>query len=89
MKQFLVALICLSMLNIVLSGAPTRILTSCCKNYSKRVPSIDKIQEYKIQTNEGSCKINAVIFTVGDKRICADPKRKRVIKTLKQLPEKE
>ncbi|XP_072894412.1 eotaxin-like isoform X1 [Hemitrygon akajei] len=89
MKQFLVVLICLSILNIALSGAPTRVLASCCKRYSKKVPSINKIETFEIQTNDGRCKINAVIFTVGPRRICADPKKKKVINTLKQLSEKE
>ncbi|XP_072894420.1 C-C motif chemokine 13-like isoform X2 [Hemitrygon akajei] len=68
---------------------PTRVLASCCKRYSKKVPSINKIETFEIQTNDGRCKINAVIFTVGPRRICADPKKKKVINTLKQLSEKE
>ncbi|XP_051874471.1 monocyte chemotactic protein 1B-like [Pristis pectinata] len=89
MKQVLAVLICLSIVNFVVSGAPTHILTSCCRKYSKKVPSINRIQRYEIQTNNGHCRIDAVKFTVAGKRICSDPKNKRVIATLKQLSEKE
>ncbi|XP_017269566.1 C-C motif chemokine 20b [Kryptolebias marmoratus] len=45
----------------------------CCMNYSKHRPAFKRILTYYKQTITGSCDINAIIFYLRGKFLCADP----------------
>uniref|UniRef100_UPI00398F378A eotaxin-like n=1 Tax=Pristiophorus japonicus TaxID=55135 RepID=UPI00398F378A len=89
MKQFLVVLIGLSVFTLVVLAAPTGQQKSCCLNYSKSVPNFKKIKDYKIQENDGSCRIEAVVFRLKDRWICSNPEDERVKKLVEKLSQKE
>ncbi|XP_053268266.1 C-C motif chemokine 20b [Pleuronectes platessa] len=46
---------------------------SCCLSYTKRMLPCKRIMDYSIQTINKSCDINAIIFHVLGKFVCADP----------------
>ncbi|XP_078266102.1 C-C motif chemokine 2-like [Rhinoraja longicauda] len=89
MKQVLVVLICLSVVNFNVAGAPSRVLSNCCMKYSTRIPVFKKIQGYEMQTINSHCRKEAVKFIVRGKPVCSDPKNKTVIEHLRKLIEKE
>uniref|UniRef100_UPI00398F4F51 eotaxin-like n=1 Tax=Pristiophorus japonicus TaxID=55135 RepID=UPI00398F4F51 len=89
MKQFLVVLIGLSVFTLVVLAAPNGPRKSCCLKYSKKVPNFNNIEEYKIQENDGSCRIKAVVFTVKGKRYCFDLKKEGVKKLVEKHSKRE
>ncbi|XP_068160513.1 C-C motif chemokine 20b [Antennarius striatus] len=46
---------------------------SCCLKYVRRPFPCQRLQDYAIQTITNSCDINAVIFQVLGRFVCADP----------------
>ncbi|XP_051874728.1 monocyte chemotactic protein 1B-like [Pristis pectinata] len=90
MKQVLVVLICLGVFTLTSSGAPTRVLSNCCNRYSKIIPKLDKIQDYKLQIKDGRCNKNAVIFIkVTGRRVCAKPNNEQVKERMKSLSKRK
>uniref|UniRef100_UPI00398F7CDB C-C motif chemokine 17-like n=1 Tax=Pristiophorus japonicus TaxID=55135 RepID=UPI00398F7CDB len=89
MKQFLVVLIGLSVFTLVVLAAPNPTRKSCCLKYSKSVPNVNIIEKYKIQENDGSCRIKAVVFMIKGKRICSNPKDERVKKLVQKLSKRK
>ncbi|XP_060949907.1 C-C motif chemokine 20b [Limanda limanda] len=47
----------------------------CCLSYTKRMLPCQRIVDYSIQTINKSCDINAIIFHVRGKFVCADPSK--------------
>ncbi|XP_078059013.1 C-C motif chemokine 26-like [Mustelus asterias] len=82
MKQVLVVLICFSVFILLQAADPVSKARNCCRKYSKRIPDVKNIQDYKEQ--DPSCTKNAVLFKAKGKWICLNPKSKKV----KQLVEK-
>eukprot|EP00061_Rhincodon_typus_P012926 g38983.t1 len=60
MKLVLVVLICLGTIFFVALAGPTPIRKNCCRKYSKSIPDIKNIKGYRIQENNGRCRIKAV-----------------------------
>ncbi|XP_020374149.2 C-C motif chemokine 16-like [Rhincodon typus] len=89
MKQVLVALICLSIVTSVILAGPTPIRKNCCRKYSKSIPAIKNVQEYRIQENNGRCRIKAVVFTVKRRQVCSNPDDSLVKELLKKLSQNE
>ncbi|XP_069753947.1 C-C motif chemokine 28-like [Narcine bancroftii] len=89
MNQVFIVLICFSIVCFVVSGGPIPIHKSCCKNYSKHIPQINKIKKYEEQKIDSQCRIAAVKFTLQNKHICSNPKNKMVIWILKKFAEKD
>ncbi|XP_007555781.1 C-C motif chemokine 20-like [Poecilia latipinna] len=46
---------------------------SCCTRYTKKKLPCLLVKNYSIQTIHGSCDINAIIFHVNGRFVCADP----------------
>ncbi|XP_071340768.1 C-C motif chemokine 20b [Trachinotus anak] len=49
---------------------------SCCLRYTKRPLPCTRLLGYTIQTINTSCDINAIIFHLKEKFVCADPSMK-------------
>ncbi|XP_018534813.2 C-C motif chemokine 20b [Lates calcarifer] len=60
---------------------------SCCMRYTRRPLPYKQIMGYTIQTINNSCDINAIIFHVPGKFICADPSMKRTQQRMKFVDE--
>ncbi|XP_071372759.1 C-C motif chemokine 20b [Centroberyx affinis] len=61
---------------------------SCCVRYSRRRLSCKRLRGYTRQNINGPCDINAVIFHLRDKFVCADPSKdwtQRVMKCLDEM----
>ncbi|XP_067850871.1 C-C motif chemokine 8-like [Heptranchias perlo] len=89
MKQAVVVLIYFSVFALVVLAAPDLMWKSCCRSFSKRVPRFRKIEEYKMQENDGRCKIKAVIFKVKDRWICTNPNDNQVMEFVTKLSQKK
>ncbi|GCC23624.1 hypothetical protein chiPu_0002022 [Chiloscyllium punctatum] len=89
MKQTFVVLICLSIVASVILAVPTARRKSCCRRHSKSIPELKNIKEYRIQENDGRCRIKAVVFTVKKGKICSNPDDNRVKKLLEKLSQTE
>uniref|UniRef100_A0A3B3VU67 C-C motif chemokine n=1 Tax=Poecilia latipinna TaxID=48699 RepID=A0A3B3VU67_9TELE len=48
-------------------------VSSCCTRYTKKKLPCLLVKNYSIQTIHGSCDINAIIFHVNGRFVCADP----------------
>ncbi|XP_034999001.1 C-C motif chemokine 20b [Hippoglossus stenolepis] len=46
---------------------------SCCVSYTKRALPCQRLLGYNIQTINNSCDINAIIFHIRSRFVCADP----------------
>ncbi|XP_020374151.1 C-C motif chemokine 20-like [Rhincodon typus] len=85
MKLVLVVLICLGTIFFVALAGPTPIRKNCCRKYSKSIPDIKNIKGYRIQENNGRCRIKAVVFKLKSGQICSDPDNKYVKELLEML----
>ncbi|KAK2859705.1 hypothetical protein Q5P01_004325 [Channa striata] len=60
---------------------------SCCLRYTKRHLTCRHMTGYTIQNTNTSCDINAVIFHLPDRFVCANPRMLWVQKAMKCLDE--
>ncbi|XP_038163848.1 C-C motif chemokine 20-like [Cyprinodon tularosa] len=70
-KACLFAALC--SLLIVASFIDSSESASCCMKYFKRKLPCKAVKGYNIQTINGSCDINAIIFHLNGRFVCADP----------------
>ncbi|KAM9332046.1 C-C motif chemokine 20b [Pholidichthys leucotaenia] len=61
----------------------------CCLSYTKRPLPCRRILDYSIQTINTSCDINAVIFHVSGRFICADPSHHLTQRRMKCVDQKK
>ncbi|XP_008288625.1 C-C motif chemokine 20b [Stegastes partitus] len=73
-KAFLIAALCSFI--ILTSFTGTAESASCCLRYSRRPLPCRRLLGYTIQTMNGACDINAIIFHTPGRFVCADPKLK-------------
>ncbi|XP_030612411.1 C-C motif chemokine 20b [Archocentrus centrarchus] len=85
-KTCLVAVLCsLVILTTFISSAQS---ASCCLRYSKRQPPCRRILGYTVQNINNSCDINAIVFHIAGRFVCADPSKLWTQKIMKCVDEK-
>ncbi|KAM4718731.1 C-C motif chemokine 20b [Anableps anableps] len=60
---------------------------TCCVKYTKGKIHCRQVEGYSYQTIKGSCDINAIIFYLRGRYVCADPSKewtKRVVNCLEK-----
>ncbi|GAA6215215.1 C-C motif chemokine 20-like [Lates japonicus] len=60
---------------------------SCCMRYTRRPLPFRRMIGYNIQTINNSCDINAIIFHLPGKFVCADPSMKWTQRGMKFVDE--
>ncbi|KAM4534156.1 C-C motif chemokine 20b [Odontesthes bonariensis] len=61
---------------------------SCCMRYTRRPQPCKRLLGYNIQTITGSCDINAIIFHIPGRFVCADPSVKWTQRGMKCVDER-
>ncbi|XP_072234423.1 C-C motif chemokine 20b [Leuresthes tenuis] len=61
---------------------------SCCMRYTRRPQPCKRLLGYSIQTITGSCDINAIIFHIPGRFVCADPSVKWTQRGMKCVDER-
>ncbi|AWP21059.1 putative C-C motif chemokine 20-like [Scophthalmus maximus] len=61
---------------------------SCCLRYTRRPLSHRRLLGYTIQTINNSCDINAIVFHIPGKFVCADPLMKWTQRGMKYVDER-
>ncbi|XP_068438240.1 C-C motif chemokine 20b [Clinocottus analis] len=61
---------------------------SCCMMYTSRPLRCQRLMGYTIQTIINSCDINAVIFHLPGRFLCADPSSKWTLRGMKCVDER-
>ncbi|XP_051972881.1 C-C motif chemokine 27b [Xyrauchen texanus] len=58
----------------------------CCIATMKRFPLelLQSVKKYDIQSSQGSCDIDALVLHVKDKRLCAERKMEKILKTIQK-----
>ncbi|KAK1885495.1 C-C motif chemokine 20 [Dissostichus eleginoides] len=82
---FLAALFSLVILSTFIDSTQT---ANCCLSYTSRRLRCQRLLGYTIQTINTSCDINAVIFHLPGRFVCADPSSIRTQREMKCVDER-
>ncbi|XP_034021942.1 C-C motif chemokine 20b [Thalassophryne amazonica] len=82
----LTAVCCFIILTTFISSTQS---ASCCLIYSARPLRCRRLLDYTIQTNGASCDINAIIFHVPGRFVCADPRLEWTQRCMKCVDERK
>ncbi|XP_056290202.1 C-C motif chemokine 20b [Pseudoliparis swirei] len=85
-RVFLLAVVC--SLVILTSFIGSTQSASCCMMYTSRRLPCQRLIGYTIQTIFDSCDINAVIFHLPGRFVCADPSSKWTLRCMKCFDER-
>ncbi|XP_071751509.1 C-C motif chemokine 20b [Centroberyx gerrardi] len=62
---------------------------SCCVSYSKRRLQCKRLTGYTHQNINGPCDINAIIFHLPDRFVCADPSKELTQRMMKCVDQRK